>query len=221
MALSNKPTENELIDLRDSQILESKIIDYKLGLSINTDEEKKEFLADITSFANTLGGHLIMGMKEDKGLPVELLGVQIDDTDKTKLRLEEIIRGGISPRIAGVVIHVVQLKNCNWAIVIYVPKSWSAPHMVSFKKISRFYARNSAGKYQLDVQEIRQAFLLSESIENKIRDFRLDRVAKINVGDTPTVLNNNPKIVLHSIPLASYQMPQVFEISDIQYLRQR
>ena len=30
--------------------------------------------------------------------------------------------------------------------------------MVTYKGTSRFFARNSAGKYQLDVQEIRAAF---------------------------------------------------------------
>src|SRR5687768_2178235 len=111
MALANVPTENDLLNLIESQVSEGKQIDYKIGLSINTDEEKKEFLADVTSFANTSGGRLVIGMNEDKGLPIELLGIQIDDIDKTKLKLEGIIRDGISEKLAGVVIHALQLKN--------------------------------------------------------------------------------------------------------------
>ncbi len=216
MALPPKPTESDLRQLIENQISESQTIDYKLSLSVNTDEEKKEFLADIVSFANTIGGHLIIGMKEDKGLPIELPGVQIDDPDQTKLRLEEVIQKGVAQRISGIAIRPpIKLANDNWAIVIYIPQSLAAPHMVSYKGSSRFYARHSGGKYQLDIPQIRQAFLLSASIEQKIRDFRLDRIAKVRADDMPVTLNNYPKIVLHSIPLAAYQVTQVFEISDM------
>ena len=148
-------------------------------------------------------------------MPVSLSGIELDDPDKTKLRLEEIIREGVAPRIAGVSIQPIKLENRSWAIVIHIPKSWSAPHVVSFKKSSRFYARNSAGKYQLDVQEIRQSFLLSESTAQKIRDFRIDRVAKIGIGDTPIAMEDDTKIILHCIPLSAFQTSQSFDIRKI------
>ena len=208
-------TESNLIELKANQTSEGKLIDYKLILPSNSDEDKKEFLADISSFANTIGGHIVIGMDEDKGAPIALPGIQIDDPDKTKLRLEEIIREGIAPRISGITIEPIQLENSNWAMVIYIPKSWSAPHVVSFKKSSRFYARNSAGKYQLDVQEIRQSFLLSESTAQRIRDFRIDRVAKIGIGDTPIAMEDDTKIILHCIPLSAFQTSQSFDIQQI------
>ena len=213
MALSSQPSEIDLTNLINNQISEGKVIDFKTALLVNNDEDKKEFLADVTSFANTSGGHLIIGMKEDKGLPIELPGIQIDDADKTKLRLEAMIRDGVSKRIPGVVIHLVQLKNGNWAVVIYIPKSWLAPHMVSFKNSSRFYARNSAGKYQLDIEEIRQAFLFSESIADRIRNYRLDRLSQIGAGNTPAPLNDNPKLILHSIPLPAFQSSALIDLS--------
>jgi predicted HTH transcriptional regulator len=36
------------------------------------DADKKEALKDITSFANSAGGHLIVGMEETDGVPVRL-----------------------------------------------------------------------------------------------------------------------------------------------------
>lgn len=219
MALANKPihsiTEPDLEELITNQTAEGKSVEYKISLSLSSDEEKKEFLADISSFANTAGGYIVYGIKEDKGLPIDLPGIPLSDMDAEKLRLENIIRDGITPRIQGVGIEIIGLKNGNKALVVYMHQSWSSPHMVSYKKSSRFYARNSAGKYQLDVQELRQAFLFSETASEKIRDFRLERVAKISAGETPIQLSDDVKIVVHVIPLSSFATFQTINLVDV------
>ena len=46
----------------------------------------------------------------------------------------------------------------NQIVLVRIPRSWVSPHMVTHKGTSRFFARNSAGKYQLDVSELRTAF---------------------------------------------------------------
>lgn len=215
----NKPihsiTETDLEELLTNQVAEGKTIEYKASLPQSSDEAKKELLADVSSFANTAGGHLIYGIKEDKGLPMEISGLSLSDTDAEKLRIDNIIRDGVSPRIQGIGIEPVKLKNGTVALVIYVPQSWSSPHMVSFKSSSRFYARNSAGKYQLDVQEIRQAFLLSETASEKIRNFRLERIAKIGASETPIQLTNNINVIAHIIPLSSFSTRQTINLVDI------
>src|SRR3989338_3325400 len=85
--------------LKDDGVKEGKDIDYKLELPKDNDESKKEFLADVSSFANTIGGYLVFGIKESEGLIEELVGLKIEDDDKLLLKLESIIRDGISPRI--------------------------------------------------------------------------------------------------------------------------
>jgi hypothetical protein len=216
MSISNKPissiTETDLTELIVNQVAEGKTIDYKLTLPGNSDDDKKEFLADVSSFANTAGGHLIFGMEETQGIASNLPGISGLDPDKEKLRLEEIIRNGIAPRIAGISIHAVQLQNGNCVIATYIPKSWSSPHMVTFKGASRFFARHSAGKYPMDVQEIRQSFLLSDSTAERIKSFRLERLSQIRAGETPVAMSDEAKMVLHFVPLSSFQS---FETIDI------
>jgi len=68
---------------------------------------------------------------------------------------------------------------------------------------SRFYSRNSAGKYPLDVSEIRAAFALSESLPEKARRFREERVARIIADETPVPLAHTSRTILHLLPLAS------------------
>ena len=48
--------------LISNQIQESRTIEYKESLPGNSDQDKREFLADISSFANAAGGDLLYGI---------------------------------------------------------------------------------------------------------------------------------------------------------------
>lgn len=54
--------EADLLALISNAVSEGRTIDYKRELPGNSDGEKKEFLADVSSFANTSGGDLIFGL---------------------------------------------------------------------------------------------------------------------------------------------------------------
>lgn len=208
-------TEKDLQELRDRQEVEGKTIEYKQELPSNTDADKKEFLADVSSFANSSGGDLIYGMVEEGGIPVELKGLDIEDFDQVKQRLENLVRDGIEPRIPSLNIQPVPLSNTRTALVIRVPKSWSSPHRVRYQGHDKFYSRNSAGKYQLDVAELRIAFNLSETITERIRNFRRDRISNIVANETPILLPDTAKIVLHLIPITAFSSAQNLDIDKI------
>jgi hypothetical protein len=214
----NSITEQDLQSLIDNQVAEGKDIEFKRELPAGNDEAKKEFLADVSSFANTVGGDIIYGMEEENGVAKQLTGVQNLDIDGEKLRLEDISRQGIDPRIQGFdVSPPIKLTNSNVILIIRIPQSWASPHIVKFKKSSRFFARNSAGKYQLDVSEIRAKFLLSETAWEKARNFRLDRLSKIIAEDTPVPLLKNPMIVMHLIPLLSVTSSSTIDMHSLQH----
>jgi len=197
----------DILALITDGIAEIKTIEYKAELPKFNDEGKKEFLADITSFANAAGGDILFGIKAEKGIPKDAVGVGIDKAkqDELKLKLESIIRDSIESRI----IPAIQMEFVSGfekgpVLIIRVPKSWAAPHMVGPKNSSRFYSRNSAGKYPLDCSEIRSAFSLSESLTARIQQFRNDRLAKIIAGETPVLLEGKSRLVLHILPVSSF-----------------
>ena len=210
-------TERDLRDLVDNSVIEYKTIEYKQDLPGNSDSDKKEFLADVSSFANASGGDLIYGIIEDRdtGVPKVLEGLTVGNVDLEISRLESIIREGIAPRILGIDRKPINLSNSKVALIIRVPKSWTSPHRVIFKGHDKFYSRNTNGKYSMDVGELRSAFNLSETITERIRNFRVDRISKIFANETPVPLNDTAKIVLHLIPVISFKPAQRYEISEI------
>ena len=134
----------ELLKLNSVQ--EWKQIDYKLNL---VDDSK--FLSSVCSFANCMGGDLVFGISEEKGIPTSCPGLLVPDFDAEVNRLENMIRDGIEPRITGMAFHRVATTEGRTIIVIRIPRSWSMPHRV--KKTRRFFSRHSAGKYDLICQK--------------------------------------------------------------------
>jgi hypothetical protein len=197
-------TETDLLALITAAESENKVIDYKETLPGNADSDRKEFLYDVSSFANASGGHLLYGIKAKDGIPTELKGTANLNADAEKLRLHNILQSGIQPRIPGVEIHEVKLKGDNSVLLVRIPRSWSSPHMVTFQSASKFYSRNSAGKYPLDVSEIRAAFLMSETVGQKIRSFRTERLATIIADELPVKLEKPQRLVFHILPLISF-----------------
>ena len=223
MTILSKPVEQiveqDLLDLIAGKVLEKKRLDYKRDLPGSSDKCRKEFVFDISSFANSSGGLLIYGMDEKNGAANNLTGIQSSNIDADILRIESMIRDGIRPRIPGVNIHHIVLSdtgtNPTYAVLVRIPQSWAAPHMVTVKGASKFYARNSKGKYQLDVDEIRAAFSLSEAAPERIRAFRQERIARIEADETPVSITNKTKIILHLIPLSAFTTQERFEVGSL------
>jgi len=191
--------------LIENEVRESRVIEYKLQLPHDGESEKIPFLAGVSAFANTIGGDLIIGVSCTDGKPTTAQGIKIENIDKEILRLENTIRTGIEPRLTDFSIKQIKLQNGNSIILIRVKKSWNSPHRISFKDHSKFYGRNSAGKYPLDVTELKMAFNASENISSRIRSFKNDRLSDIQTNyELPVILCDGGKLVIHIIPLSAF-----------------
>lgn len=208
-------TEADLQSLVTDGIAEGKSIEYKESLPDNTYDSKKEFLADVSSFANATGGHLVFGIREDNGTPVDVCGLPGIDPDAEILRLENLLRDNIEPRIPGTATKAVLLSTSDVAIVVRIPRSWVQPHAVNYQGHWRFYTRSSAGKYPLDVSEVRAAFAMSETLAERVRLFRTERLGKIVAGETPIAVGESGKIVLHIVPFGAFDPSAAFDISSL------
>ena len=77
-------TELDLKSLIENSVLEQKTLDYKKMLPGNSDSEKKEFLADVSSFAN----QRILFLKNDE------VDYEISLEDILKAEIKRVMRIG-------------------------------------------------------------------------------------------------------------------------------
>jgi len=66
---------------------------------------------------------------------------------------------------------------------------------------------------RIALNELRSTFLLSDSMGDRIRTFRVDRVARIKSGETPLPLRNGPKLAVHILPLSAFGGTRGLDIS--------
>lgn len=209
------------MSLVTNQVREGKSLEYKQELPGNSDSDKKEFLADVSSFANAGGGHLIYGCKEKRedgqpsGLPEELIGLPDINADFEINRLSQIVLFGIEPRIQGFEIGVVTNSQQAPLVVVSIPKSLDSPHMVKFQNHSRFFSRTDGGKFQLDVNDIRSSILKGRDLRENISSFCLQRISKIRAGETPIPVSDGIQVVLHIVPIDSFASDRTPDLSAL------
>ena len=220
MSLSHIPldavSESDLQRLVDDRIPESKNIEYKQTLQYATDDQKREFLSDLSAFANTDGGDLIYGIAEADGVAGQLVGLNNLSPDDAAGKIENLLRDFVQPRIVGARVRSILLSSGKHALVVRVPRSFSAPHMVNHCGVSRFCGRNSNGKYDLDVHELRLAFNAGEAYAERLRSFRLDRINRLVSGDAPAELSGTHLIVLHILPLDGVRRDGRLQTDELQ-----
>ena len=182
--------QNYIEELIRNEVPEGKTLDYKEAWIGSNDEKKKEFLADISSFANSAGGRIFYGISEKRqdgkntGLPDRADGLSDIEPEPELLRLENIVKTGLSPRLSGIRMKSIAGFSNGPVIVIDIPRSLNAPHGVWFQNWGKFFVRTEREKCQMDVNQIRSSFLTSETLESKLQSFRIDRIARIRANET-------------------------------------
>jgi len=197
---------DDIYILLENKVPEGRTLEYKSELPHEGDSQKIPFLAEVSAFANSVGGDMIFGVTEENGFIKSVEGIKEDDQDKEIQRLENAIQNGIEPRLVPPpLIKTVALENRAFLMILRVPQSWNAPHRVVYKDHAKFYGRGSSGKFPLDVAQLRAAFLGSEHLSEKIHNFRKDRVISLLTDRLQTYnLSKGGRLVLHLLPLSAF-----------------
>lgn len=156
----------------DSLIGESEgySLEFKLDVDLNSDKGKFEIAADVTSFANETGGDMFIGIDESSGVASGVVGIDEGAADALDRQIAQSLQSRTEPRVL-FRSHSVKLGDGKAVLVIRVPRSAAAPHAVRHDENLRFFGRNRTGKYHLNVAQIRERFLATGSLEDRLRAF--------------------------------------------------
>ncbi|PJB31857.1 MAG: hypothetical protein CO109_07690 [Deltaproteobacteria bacterium CG_4_9_14_3_um_filter_65_9] len=171
--------ERDVEELVSLQVPEGLRIDYKRDIYGNSDADKKEILKDVSGFSNAFGGHLVIGVEEQNGVPVAIPGIPDTNPDDVILRLGNIIRDRTEPRIQGIRFRAVPFANGSHCFLLRIPRSWNPPHGVRTRKSIEFWIRNSGGKHEASVEELRTLFTLGADAFHRVHQFRDERLREI------------------------------------------
>ncbi len=196
--------ESDIQELCTGGVPEGLRIEYKREIYGGSDADKKEALKDISALANADGGHLIIGVECQNGLPTGVRGIEVPNTDEAILRLEQLARSGIEPRIIGIRTRAIVLANGHYCFVMRIPKSWAAPHRVSAYGTNRYWIRNSSGAHEASVEELRSMFLVNATALQRMREFRDERVRYVCSGEGIRPLAGNGRLFVHIYPFSSF-----------------
>jgi len=193
----------DLATLVTQRRAEGRRLDFKLKFPDAGDKAVRELLADVSSFANTDGGDILLGVGEDgNGVADDIAGVPTESLDADILRIEGQIRDCLDPRLPSFHVQPVPLENGRVVVILRVGASLLAPHRVTHKGSSRFFARNSRGKFEMDTSELRLAFAATDEMPRKLRDLHGRAITATEGLDMPCRLAADPAVVLTIAPLS-------------------
>jgi hypothetical protein len=206
----NDTTADHIQGLIDSEVAESVTLEYKRQLPTNQTDEKREFLYDVAAMANAFGGDFVFGIVDRKGkdnqstgIADSLAGMKIANVQAEISRFENLIRDGISPRLAGISMQPVTCPQGD-VLVIRVPRSWNKPHMVTFGGVDKFFGRAATGRFPMRVDEIGRTFYEQRELGETIERWRLRRVEMAKNGKGPIGFPDGPAMLFHAIPASAF-----------------
>lgn len=196
-------TEGDLQEIIENDVYrENEFWDYKQTFAVLECQDKEskrkkqnEFRHDICSFANAEGGYLIVGVMEEAGVPTEINGIGISNTDKFELdRRNEL--SGILPVVPKVEFSFIKLLNGNYVVVIRIYRGMYKPYLYRENEDNyRFYVRRGNRKQAMSYMEIRDDFLHSNLLSEEIKRFRKERLLSY-IEEYP----NTPFAIVQVIP---------------------
>jgi hypothetical protein len=139
-------TEADLQALISASVSEGKSIEFKREINLADDPAKRKFFASVASFANTAGGDIVFGMEAKDGVATAICPLDSFNPDTDTIRLRDLIRAHIEPKVYGFDFQAIPLKDGGCALVLRIPRTWVGAHMVIYGQQRR---KGDGGKVAL------------------------------------------------------------------------
>jgi hypothetical protein len=196
----------DLINVRNER--EGYHLDFKAEIG-NPDKAKKELAKDITAFANTSGGFLILGVDKSykiTGLDSIIQNKSIDEW------LNQILSSNIEPQVFYFDPKIIQIPESDKVLVIiHVPESTKKPHIVT--EWNNYFVRINDSSKVANHNQIRDMFEFSKNrtdefdkflkkrnlLDEDTNEFGFNKNSISLYSDIPNVTNFPKPFVLFSL----------------------
>jgi hypothetical protein len=137
---------------------ETEYFDFKAMLPHKNEAGKRRLAKACCAFANSSGGFLLFGIADSGDVDDRLVGISKDEDFPEHF-------GNYPNRCRPIVDWqfknpAIELENGNVIHVVYIPKSWNAPHCYGDVESGWFFAkRTNKGDEGMSPEEIRTAYL--------------------------------------------------------------
>ena len=152
--------------------------------------------------ANSQGGYLVYGIKEDgRGVPHEITGMAIKDknTDRFENDIRNILQT-ISPRPPHCEFHFIPIGE-NYVVVIYIHRDYYTPYVfLENNQDYRVFSRTGNAVKVVSYTELRSMFSQSLSIEKEIHNYRMERVHFFQQQEDTPEHKYSQFMLIHIIP---------------------
>jgi hypothetical protein len=150
-------SEEHLQRLVTGGVREDADLDFKRERYGNSDAEKRELAADIASMANHRGGLIIIGVREENEVAVELTPVLLDASEE--LRLTQTAASNIAPHLTfAIEVARSASESSRGYYLLTVPPSTLRPHAVRSGRNLGFPVRDGPTKRWLSESELADAY---------------------------------------------------------------
>jgi len=191
----NEVGQGDLETLVQQEVRERQTVEFKRDAYARNDEGTREMLRDISAMANAYGGDILLGVETvGDGVASALVGVPNGELEAQ--RIISSCLSNIEERIGGLALWPVPISNGNHVIVIRMPQSLRAPHMVTFKGLNQFWIRHDRQKSRMSVHEIREACLRVEMLTTRVTEFLEKRLFGV-----PAFARGQPTLTVSLTPL--------------------
>lgn len=201
--------------LIERRAAESDVLDFKRQAYGTGNKDHGELLKDITSFANSQGGRIILGVETDEsGRATEAIGINTVDIDGEIERYENICRTSIQPALSTLKVSSESEFGQNF-IIIDVGPSPLSPHRIDFvnSKFHRaYYVRRGRSCSEASAHEVRDMILNQQRVPQLIDEFFQERFMRLGAGKLASGIHAlGPSMTIFAAPTVSFGTNAVVE----------
>ncbi len=156
--VAGKCTENFTIEFKSTLPGKGAVANpWDQGLDKLDDKAREEIVSQIVAFANSMGGHLFLGIQEDgagQGIATSIIPIQ-----RAAELLDRLLRSAsstIEPMVYGLEGKCIPCGEEGYGVLVFsVPRSQSSPHR--FTVLGKSYVRDGTQVREMSMEEIQRA----------------------------------------------------------------